>query len=511
MLESAGKAANRRARARVAPPWRHDDRHAVINQVPAAISCVDYSPAWRLFKKLQIHGVADIPAFLQQNPLLFKQVYEDIDLVTVNRAFLSMYGTTSLRALRKHYKDSLICAGATSALKLAWAFWRGETVVEWTAAQTAMDGRMILVRKKSTLKLGHRKHWETVLELTEDITEHEDAKKKLAESERYAQALFRLAPVSLWVQDFSGIKKILDKLHGQGIADLRAHLTANPDIMQSCLRTIRVLDFNDQSLELFKATSKQELRENLPRLKGERITEILLDNIMHFWAGRLRFNREVRNYDMNGKPLDLIFQVSVMPGHEHDWSLVLIGKTDFTERKEFEKQLEHISQHDGLTGLYNRFYFNRLIEQIKLHGPFPSSVIFADLNGLKPVNDRLGHDAGDALLCRAAGVLKEAAGQTGVTVRMGGDEFLILLPGRPLAEAEAVMARIAATVAAQKNQDGPVLSLSLGCAACDQAAGVDAMLRAADALMYEAKRGHYANVQHHKAETSNPLQHLSVQ
>jgi diguanylate cyclase (GGDEF)-like protein len=121
-------------------------------------------------------------------------------------------------------------------------------------------------------------------------------------------------------------------------------------------------------------------------------------------------------------------------------------------------------------------------------------VICADLNGLKPVNDRLGHEAGDALLCRAAGVLRQAAGEAGVAVRMGGDEFLVLLPAATLAKAEEVMADIAALVNAQKGADGPLLTLSLGCAACDDAAGLDEMLRMADLAMYQDKRAHYAKV-----------------
>jgi diguanylate cyclase (GGDEF)-like protein len=474
-------------------PWHPDDEHEPINHLRVGLSCIDYSAPRQLFEDLRASGVTDIAAHLQAHPDLFTPAYEKMQLVTANCRFLQMYDAADLAVLQQNFRNTIRIDKGVGQLRVALAFWQGQASSERTATRHTVSGKRICIRNKSTLMPGHEADWAQVLVSSEDITEQEEARIKLAESERYAQALFRLAPVSLWVEDYSQVKIILDALRGSGVTNLRAYVTANLGVLQRCADAVRIIDFNDQTLKLYAAPSKEALREAMPLVQGDAAFGVLLDKLCDFWDGRLRLTREVRNYDMAGKALDLIFHVSVLPGHEHDWSLVLIAKTDFTERKAIEQQLEHISRHDGLTGLYNRFYFNQMIDRIRLAGPFPASVIFADLNGLKPVNDRLGHDAGDALLCRAGAVLKEAAGQEGITVRMGGDEFLVLLPGLAMA-AEAVVARINELVQAQKGMDGPLLTLSLGCASCEDGAGIDEMLREADQLMYQAKRAHYARV-----------------
>jgi len=475
-------------------PWHPDDERDPINHVPVGLSCIDYSAPRTLFDTLRAAGVTDMAGHLRAHPDLFTPVYEEMQLVTANRQFLQMYDAADLAVLQENFRATIRADKGAGQLQVALAFWEGQASNERTATRYTVSGKRICIRNKSSLMPGFEADWRQVVVSSEDITEQEDARLRLAESERYAQALFRLAPVSLWVEDFSPTKIILDGIRGAGISNLRAYLTANLGQLLRCGQAIRIIDFNDQTLKLYNAPEKDALRQAIRLVQGGDEFGQLLDKLCDFWDGKLRTTREVRNFDLNGNPLDLISHESVLPGHEHDWSLVLVAKTDFTESKAIERQLEHISRHDGLTGLYNRCHFSHLIEQIRLAGPFPASVIFADLNGLKPVNDRLGHEAGDALLCRAGAVLKEAAGQEAVTVRMGGDEFLVLLPGLAMPAAQEVLARINQLVNAQKGFDGPLLTLSLGCASCEDGAGIDEMLREADQLMYQAKRAHYARV-----------------
>src|SRR4029077_12038351 len=89
------------------------------------------------------------------------------------------------------------------------------------------------------------------------------------------------------------------------------------------------------------------------------------------------------------------------PAHEHDWSLVQVALTDITARKKAEAYLEYLGQHDVLTKLYNRSFYVDELNRPERKGPFPVTIIVADLNGLKAANDQWGHAAGDALLRRA--------------------------------------------------------------------------------------------------------------
>ncbi|MDF2699593.1 MAG: diguanylate cyclase [Haloplasmataceae bacterium] len=103
-----------------------------------------------------------------------------------------------------------------------------------------------------------------------------------------------------------------------------------------------------------------------------------------------------------------------------------IGKA--IERKHEENEKEFLSYHDSLTGLYNRRYFDYQFKLIDKSHNLPISIIVADVNGLKLINDAFGHFTGDKILKEAADVFQTVCGPKSIIVRWGGDEFLILLP-----------------------------------------------------------------------------------
>ena len=92
-----------------------------------------------------------------------------------------------------------------------------------------------------------------------------------------------------------------------------------------------------------------------------------------------------------------------------------------------------------LTGLHNRSYYTDEINRLDRRGPFPIAIILIDLNGMKMVNDELGHAAGDAMLRRVGEILKQVVEKPGCAARIGGDEFIILLPSKTEADVQAVL------------------------------------------------------------------------
>ena len=87
---------------------------------------------------------------------------------------------------------------------------------------------------------------------------------------------------------------------------------------------------------------------------------------------------------------------------------VQVALTDITARKKAEAYLEYLGMHDVLTALHNRSYYTDELARLQRRGPFPVTVLMIDINGLKTVNDDLGHLAGDALLRRAGEVLRKS-------------------------------------------------------------------------------------------------------
>lgn len=112
---------------------------------------------------------------------------------------------------------------------------------------------------------------------------------------------------------------------------------------------------------------------------------------------------------------------------------------DITNEELSLNKLEYLGYHDYLTGLYNRTYFNNIINDIQIKDKLPLGIISGDLNNLKYVNDTLGHKAGDNVIIQAAKILEKRVGDRGLVFRMGGDEFCILIPNTNEKEIEKLL------------------------------------------------------------------------
>jgi len=166
---------------------------------------------------------------------------------------------------------------------------------------------------------------------------------------------------------------------------------------------------------------------------------------------------------------------------------------DISLRKTYEEQLVFVSTHDVLTGLYNRAYFETEFKRASMGRQLPISVIMADVDGLKRINDSLGHAVGDDLIKTAAEVLSKAFRSGDLVARLGGDEFAVLLPGADEAVVSESLKRICTEMETCGLQNRPFhLSLSLGAATARIPEEMEQVLREADRRMYENKAAHKA-------------------
>jgi len=161
---------------------------------------------------------------------------------------------------------------------------------------------------------------------------------------------------------------------------------------------------------------------------------------------------------------------------------------DITARKRLEDKLRYLSAHDPLTNLFNRLFFEEEMARLAKGRHFPVSIVSADVDGLKGVNDRLGHAAGDELLRQAAEVLRISFRPGDVVARIGGDEFAVLLPGASLMAGESVLARVRRNENAYSaSDDRPAVHFSLGLATAEEGQSLAETLRLADSRMYRNK------------------------
>lgn len=186
------------------------------------------------------------------------------------------------------------------------------------------------------------------------------------------------------------------------------------------------------------------------------------------------------------------FHVSVNPTFDNDGTLagaVHVAR-DITKRREMEEKLRYLSTHDELTQLLNRAFFEAEIESLRNGRITPISVVIADLDGLKAVNDKYGHDHGDALIKGAAQLLREMFRAGDTIVRLGGDEFAVLLKGvgEELLEIIIGRARDMLSKGDRCSAHGLPISFSIGTATTYEPERLHDAIREADLAMYDDKR-----------------------
>ncbi|QQO08817.1 sensor domain-containing diguanylate cyclase [Breznakiella homolactica] len=162
--------------------------------------------------------------------------------------------------------------------------------------------------------------------------------------------------------------------------------------------------------------------------------------------------------------------------------------TEVTRNRLLIERLRSLAGIDSLTKLKNRFGYNLALRELDRPENLPISIIIGDINGLKSLNDRFGHETGDALLVKAAEILSRCCPEEGIAARLGGDEFAIMA-GHCGAGAAAELIRSIQTAAEEVNDFPHPVSIALGCATKTRPGeNINTLISAADSCMYTDKK-----------------------
>lgn len=470
------------------------DAIAMADLAPVPLWLEDYSAVLAQFSAWRHDGVIDLRAFLADNPHHLRHCSSLIRVIEVNRRTLELFEARDLPHLVSNMDRIFMGDMLASYIDELVQLWEGKHTFRSNTVNYSLSGRRIDIHLNGVILPGYEKSWERVLVSTDDVTERETARRQLAESSAYAHGLFEHSPVSLWVEDFSAVKGLLDDLKARGIEDLRSFTDVHPEFVERCMSEIRVLQVNQQTLRSFAASDLAELMLRKHEVFRDRMHQPFREQLVDLWGGKLMQRREVVNYALNGEELHFLMQFSVLPGHEADWALVQVGLTDITARKKAEAYLEFLGKHDVLTKLHNRSFYIDELQRLQRSGFSPVTIVIADLNGLKPVNDSLGHAAGDQVLRRAGEILAAAVEAPATTARIGGDEFAIMMPGADERAGQTMIDSIHRLAQLNNQYYGHApISFAMGAATGRGGEALEEVAKRADQLMYVEKRRHHAS------------------
>jgi diguanylate cyclase (GGDEF)-like protein/PAS domain S-box-containing protein len=288
-----------------------------------------------------------------------------------------------------------------------------------------------------------------ILLAMEDITVRKLAEERIGEVYRQQQAILDNIPNSAWLKDKDGRYVAVNEPFG------RAFGVAPKDLVGK----------NDYDIYPRERAMKYEKNSREVMATGTRtyFEESIVDR-----EGKVQYVEKIKTPIFNdaGAVIGII-------GIAHD----------ITSRKQIEVSLRHDSTHDILTGLYNRAFFDEELERFAHSRMYPVSIVMADVNGLKAVNDTLGHAAGDDLIRLAGRIILEALRAEDIVARIGGDEFAILLPATDNKVALEAVSRI---MSCSEIVDG-LVSIAFGIASAESQDQFAEALKLSDERMYQNK------------------------
>lgn len=193
------------------------------------------------------------------------------------------------------------------------------------------------------------------------------------------------------------------------------------------------LDINESYTRLLGVTREMCI--------GKKITEVM-PNVEQYWIdifGKVALTGEPNYYENYLATTGGYYATYSYSPKKRQFAVLV---TDITEKKNYEENLQYLSYHDQLTGLFNRRFYEEELNRLDVKRNLPISIIMADINGLKIINDSFGHTVGDEYLIALAEIIKSACRADEIIARLGGDEFGIILPKTDSAETAKIVNRL---------------------------------------------------------------------
>ncbi|MDH5355340.1 MAG: EAL domain-containing protein [Gammaproteobacteria bacterium] len=253
--------------------------------------------------------------------------------------------------------------------------------------------------------------------------------------------LFQNLPLGAQEEDYSPIKKEVDRLKSDGVENLEDYFLSNPVLLRNLVSRVKITSVNKALLDIHSADSKEDfLREevNLDKWWNDKWVEYYSAEIAFLAENNTYFEIERIDTNINGDSFVSRSISFLVAGYEESWERVIILHEDISVRKKADARLRYQASHDSLTDLINRSEFEHRVKRLLStlqQRKGSHALCFLDLDQFKVINDTCGHIAGDELLRQLARVLQEEVRNRDNLSRLGGDEFGVLMEDCSLEQA----------------------------------------------------------------------------
>ena len=460
----------------------------IFHLSPISMWLQDFSGVKKIFQRWKDEGVVDFEKFLHEDLNRLNECLATIHTLHVNQSTLDLYEAKDLNEILENFIKFLTPDVTTYQIKFFCALWNHQLRYAIPVVNYTCKGKQIDIQLSANIVTGYEDSWELLLLTTEHISDYQNAR-------RFAESIFIHSPTALWVKDYSEIKKNFDHLKNNQIHDLSVYIETHPEFVKQCFDSIQSKYVNKSFLSLFELDLK-----NL----NQQISKIFPDNILDHFKVQLKslatvyenptefeYETETQYHTYHGQEIYVLEKLNIFPDPTDSWQTIQIAYIDFTERKKLENHLNYVSKYDQLTELHNRTFFMEEVARLQHLKVAPFSCIYMDVNGLKDVNDIQGHYYGDQLLKCFAQILKSVVNHPDYTIsRIGGDEFVILMPYANEQQATDLNDQIEAKIT-EANLNGSKISVATGISSTAQLTNIDQLITLADQNMYRRKRNHY--------------------
>jgi PAS domain S-box-containing protein len=289
-------------------------------------------------EEAQRRSQQELEDFFENATVGLHWVGPDGTILRANRAELELLGYSRDEYIGHHIAEFHADRGVIEDILQCLA--RQETLHDHEARLRCKDGSIkhVVISSNVLWEDGRFIHTRC---FTRDITERKLAEEALRESERRYRQIFDSAAVSIWTEDFSRAKALLDVVRAAGVNDLRTYLDQHPDFFRHILKLVRVMDVNSQTLRLFEAERPEELLGSPEAIFVPETLPVFRDELVALFEGHRTFMGEAQLRTVRGARRDVVFSVA-FPEPDGSFDNVLVSLIDVTDQQRAEAEARRL-------------------------------------------------------------------------------------------------------------------------------------------------------------------------